>query len=128
MTVERIGPLDPASNVNKTEKPAKLKAKSDVDSINVSEEARSKAEVFKALEAAKAAPDVRMDRVEEVRRKLQDPSYPSGSHRESGRRNTQVLRHIDLRLAVASGDISFWGQAEVSFGILRFFLQPHGGE
>jgi negative regulator of flagellin synthesis FlgM len=77
MTVERIGPLDPASNVNKTEKPAKLKAKSDVDSINVSEEARSKAEVFKALEAAKTAPDVRMDRVEEVRRKLQDPSYPS---------------------------------------------------
>ena len=77
MTVERIGPLDPASNVKKTEKPAKLKAKSDVDSINVSEEARSKAEVFKALEAAKTAPDVRMDRVEEVRRKLQDPSYPS---------------------------------------------------
>jgi negative regulator of flagellin synthesis FlgM len=77
MTVERIGPLDPASNVNKTEKPAKLKAKSDVDSINVSEEARSKAEVFKALEAAKTAPDVRMDRVEEVKRKLKDPSYPS---------------------------------------------------
>jgi negative regulator of flagellin synthesis FlgM len=77
MTVERIGPLDPASNVNKTEKPAKLKAKSDVDSINVSEEARSKAEVFKALEAAKTAPDVRMDRVEEVKRKLRDPSYPS---------------------------------------------------
>ena len=77
MTVERIGPLDPVSNVNRTEKPAKLKAKSDVDSINVSEEARSKAEVFKALEAAKTAPNVRMDRVEEVRRKLQDPSYPS---------------------------------------------------
>ena len=77
MTVERIGPLDPTSNVKKTEKPARAKTKSDVDSINVSQEARSKAEVFKALETAKTAPDVRVDRVAEVKRKLQDPSYPT---------------------------------------------------
>jgi negative regulator of flagellin synthesis FlgM len=77
MTVERIGPLDPASNVKKSEKPAKTKTKSDVDSINVSPEARSKSEVFKATEAARSAPDVRIDRIEEVKRKLQDPSYPS---------------------------------------------------
>ncbi len=77
MTVERIGPLDPTSNVKKSEKPSRLKTKSDVDSINVSQEARSKAEVFKATEAARSAPDIRMDRVEEMKRKLQDPSYPS---------------------------------------------------
>ena len=77
MTVERIGPLDPAQNLKKTEKPAKAKAKSDVDSINVSQEARSKAEVFKAMESAKTAPDVRVDKVEEMKRKLQDPGYPS---------------------------------------------------
>ncbi len=77
MTVERIGPLDPASNIKKPDKPAKTRAKSDVDSINVSSEARSKSEVFKAVEAAKTAPDVRADRVEEIKRKLQDPSYPS---------------------------------------------------
>jgi negative regulator of flagellin synthesis FlgM len=77
MTVERIGPLDPTSNVKKAEKPSKLKAKSDVDSINVSQEARSKAEVFQATQAAKTAADVRVDRVAEVKRKLQDPSYPS---------------------------------------------------
>ncbi|HTP58897.1 MAG TPA: flagellar biosynthesis anti-sigma factor FlgM [Spirochaetia bacterium] len=77
MTVERIGPLDPAQNLKKTEKPAKTKAKSDVDSINVSQEARSKAEVLKAMESAKTAPDVRVDKVEEMKRKLQDPGYPS---------------------------------------------------
>jgi negative regulator of flagellin synthesis FlgM len=77
MTVERIGPLDPASNIKKAGKPSKTKSKSDVDSINVSQEARSKAEVFRAQEAAKTAPDVRVDRVAEVKRKLQDPSYPS---------------------------------------------------
>ncbi|HEY9595619.1 MAG TPA: flagellar biosynthesis anti-sigma factor FlgM [Spirochaetia bacterium] len=77
MTVERIGPLDPASNVKKAAKTEKPRTKSDVDSINVSQEARSKAEVFTALEAAKSSPDVRLDRVAEVKRKLQDPSYPS---------------------------------------------------
>jgi negative regulator of flagellin synthesis FlgM len=77
MTVERIGPLEPASNIQKTEKPSRLRAKGSTDSINVSEEARSRSEIFKAAEAAKTAPDVRLDRVEEVKRKLQDPSYPS---------------------------------------------------
>jgi negative regulator of flagellin synthesis FlgM len=77
MTVERIGPLDPAQNLKKTDKPAKTRSKSDVDSINVSSEARSKSEVFKALESAKTAPDVRVDKVQEMKRKLQDPGYPS---------------------------------------------------
>ena len=77
MTVERIGPLDPTSNVKKSEKPSRLKTKSELDSINVSPEARSKAEVLKATEAVRTAPDIRMDRVEEMKRKLQDPSYPS---------------------------------------------------
>ena len=77
MTVERIGPLDPPSNVKKTEKAAKPKTASDVDSINVSQEARSRAEVCSALETARTAPDVRLDKVAEVKRKLQDPSYPS---------------------------------------------------
>lgn len=77
MTVERIGPLDPTSNLKKAEKTSKPKAKSDVDSINVSQEARSKSEVLKAMDAAKTAADVRVDRVAEVKRKLQDPTYPS---------------------------------------------------
>jgi negative regulator of flagellin synthesis FlgM len=77
MTVERIGPLDPASNVKKAEKPSPLRMKGKPDSINVSEEARSKSEVLKAAEAARSAPSLRADRVEEVKRKLQDPSYPS---------------------------------------------------
>ncbi|MGO9411215.1 MAG: flagellar biosynthesis anti-sigma factor FlgM [Spirochaetia bacterium] len=77
MTVERIGPLDPTSNVKKSEKPSRLKTKHEPDSINVSPEARSRAEVLKATEAVRTAPDIRMDRVEEMKRKLQDPSYPS---------------------------------------------------
>ncbi len=77
MTVERIGPPDPASNIKKTERSSRLKSKEDLDSIHVSEEAKSKSEVFKAAEAAKLAPDVRAEKVEEAKRKLEDPSYPS---------------------------------------------------
>ncbi len=77
MTVERIGPPDPVSNLKKAEKAARPRAKGDIDSINVSEEAKSKAEVHRASEAAKLAPDVRVDKVEEAKRKMMDPSYPS---------------------------------------------------
>jgi negative regulator of flagellin synthesis FlgM len=83
MTVERIGPPDPLSTVKKTEKTSRPKAKGDLDSINVSEEAKSKAEVHMALEAAKLAPEVRIDKVEEVKRKLLDPAYPSQEVMES---------------------------------------------
>ena len=77
MTVERIGPLEPASNIKKTERHSRIKSKSDVDSINVSEEARSKAEILKATAAAKTAPDIRLERIADVKRKLQDPNYLS---------------------------------------------------
>ena len=77
MTVERIGPLDPASNVKKSERPSRLKSKGEIDSINVSEEAKSKSEVFMATEAARTAPDVRLDKVAEAKRKLTDPNYPT---------------------------------------------------
>jgi negative regulator of flagellin synthesis FlgM len=77
MTIERIGPPDPTSNVKKPEKASRLQRKGDLDSINVSEEAKSKSEVLKAAETARMAPDIRVDKVEEVKRKLQDPAYPS---------------------------------------------------
>ena len=75
MNVERIGPPDPASNVKKAERSSQPKSTKDLDSINVSQEAKSRAEVLKATEAARTAPDIRVDRVQEAKRKLQDPAY-----------------------------------------------------
>jgi negative regulator of flagellin synthesis FlgM len=68
MTVERIGPAEPASNVKKTDRPSRVRQKSDIDSINLSDEAKSKAEVYKAAEIAKGSPEVRLDRIDEVTR------------------------------------------------------------
>ncbi len=77
MTVERVGPPDHISNLKKTERsdPSRKSGKS--DSINVSQEAKSKAEIYTATEYAKAAPDVRADRIAEVKKKLADPNYPT---------------------------------------------------
>lgn len=75
MTVERIGPIDPLQSVKKTQKSEKPKRSEGSDSISLSAEAKSKAEVYQALEIAKSSPDIRQDRVEEIKRKLQDPSY-----------------------------------------------------
>lgn len=77
MTIERVGPPDPVSNVKKTQRVQQSKKQEKTDSIHLSEEARSKAEVYSATESAQKAPDVRIDRVEEVKKKLQDPSYMS---------------------------------------------------
>jgi negative regulator of flagellin synthesis FlgM len=75
MTIERINVPDPISKYNKVDNTTKTKKTVDKDSINLSEEAKLKAEVYNATELAKSSPAVRKDRVEEVKKKLEDPSY-----------------------------------------------------
>jgi negative regulator of flagellin synthesis FlgM len=41
----------------------------------VSAGAKEKAEIYNATEAAMSAADLRMDRIEEVKKKLDDPTY-----------------------------------------------------
>lgn len=75
MTIERINSPDPVSKIKKTENTAKVTKSAGKDAVNLSEEAKLKAEIYNATEAVKMSPAVRMDRVEEVKKKLQDPSY-----------------------------------------------------
>ncbi len=75
MTIDRVGPLDNISKIRKSSKLPKTSKTNKKDSISFSREAREKAEIFNALEIAKKSPDVRLDRVTEVKKKLEDPSY-----------------------------------------------------
>ncbi|MDA3957155.1 flagellar biosynthesis anti-sigma factor FlgM [Oceanispirochaeta sp.] len=75
MTIDRIGPVDPLSRPNKTEKAVRSEIKEKSDSIDVSIEAKKSAELLQAMESVKAAPDVREDRIAEVKARLQDPNY-----------------------------------------------------
>jgi len=83
MTIDRMGSLDPLKNLGKAEKPAKPVRTDRPDSIELSTEARSQAELLSAREIARSAPEIRMDRVNEIKVKLQDPNYLNNAILES---------------------------------------------
>jgi len=75
MTIDRLGPVDPVSRYGKTSKGNPAERTGGGDSIHFSSEAKNKAEFYNALEIARATPDVRLDRIAEIKQKLQDPNY-----------------------------------------------------
>jgi len=75
MSIERLGSADPLAAYNKNQKVNRAQSGAGVDSVSVSNEARAKSELFKLDAAVRSASDVRMDKVEEAKRKLQDPNY-----------------------------------------------------
>lgn len=75
MTINRVGPTDPINNVNKTSKVQKNIETKQSDSISVSKSAIDKAELIKTAGIVKNSPDIRLDKVNEIKAKLQDPNY-----------------------------------------------------
>ncbi|MDR0910628.1 MAG: flagellar biosynthesis anti-sigma factor FlgM [Spirochaetaceae bacterium] len=75
MAVNGIRPVDPIQNGFKPEQ-VKRAHRPEGDSIVISQEAREKNVVPPEFAKIVAdAPDIRMDRVEELRAKINDPSY-----------------------------------------------------
>ena len=75
MGIDKIGPITNYNNYNKINKKDSLKNVNTSDSVNISKEAFDMAETSKIMEIIKNTPDVRMDRINEVRAKLNDPNY-----------------------------------------------------
>ena len=76
--IDKIGGLNPLNNVQnirKTDNAAKVR--SQTDSISVSKEAVEKAEAYYLDKVAAETPNVRADRIAEVKAKIKDPSYLS---------------------------------------------------
>jgi len=76
--IDKIGGLNPLNNVQnirKTDSAAKVS--SQTDSISVSKEAIEKAEAYYLDKVAAETPNVRADRIAEVKAKIKDPSYLS---------------------------------------------------
>lgn len=82
MTIDRMGSLDPLKSLGKAA-PVKPVRTDRSDSIELSAEAKSQAELLSAREIARSAPEVRMDRVNEMKVKLQDPNYLNSAILES---------------------------------------------
>ncbi|MBN1519676.1 MAG: flagellar biosynthesis anti-sigma factor FlgM [Spirochaetales bacterium] len=74
MTIDRLNPLDPIQT-RKPAGPNRTERASRSDSVNLSSEALEKAELFQAMELAKAAPDERTDLIAELKARIDDPNY-----------------------------------------------------
>ena len=75
MTIDRIGSIDP---IQPGKKPGRANQVSDspkTDSISISSAAQEKAERLRVQELAAAAPEMRAERVAELKDKINDPSY-----------------------------------------------------
>ncbi len=74
MTIDRLNSLDPIQP-KKTPNTARTDSDAGRDSVSLSSEAIEKAEIFNAIELAKAAPDERTARIAELKAKINDPGY-----------------------------------------------------
>jgi negative regulator of flagellin synthesis FlgM len=77
MTIDRLNSIDPIRDPQKPSLGGKAEKANGGDSISISSDAAQKAELFKALELAKAAPETRSDRIAELKAKINEPSYMS---------------------------------------------------
>ena len=75
MTIDRIGPIDPIQPGKKPGRANQVNENPITDSISISSKAQQKAELYRIQELAAAAPEIRADRVAELKEKINDPSY-----------------------------------------------------
>ena len=75
MTIDRLNGIDPVKPVRPIQRTQRTEAFGKADAVSVSHEARVLSDANIALEAVKNAPDIREDKVAEVKKKLADPSY-----------------------------------------------------
>jgi negative regulator of flagellin synthesis FlgM len=75
MTIDRIGSPEPIQPGKKPGQNSRISQAEKSDSISLSSEGVEKAQVFRALELVTSAPDVREDRIAELKQKINDPAY-----------------------------------------------------
>ena len=75
MTIDRVGSIDPIQPEKKPGRVSHVNPSRGADSINISSEAHEKAELYRTQELAAAAPEIRADRVAELKEKINDPAY-----------------------------------------------------
>lgn len=75
MMIDRVGSVDPIQPGKKSGQTNKTGKSALIDSISLSPDVIKKADRYNAVNLAMTAPDVRMDRVNELKEKINDPSY-----------------------------------------------------
>jgi len=75
MTIDRVGSIDPIQPGKKTGQANQVNQTPRKDSINISSEAVERAEIYRVKELAAAAPEIRTEKVEELKIRMNDPAY-----------------------------------------------------
>ena len=76
MMIDKISGINPINNVQGTRRTQEpTKTSSLTDTISVSNKAKEMAEMYYMNQVAAETPDVREDKIAEIREKLKDPSY-----------------------------------------------------
>ncbi len=75
MMIDRLGPADPLQNAKKSSRPERPSKAGSSDSVSVSSEAVEKGEAYQTYELARTSPDVRAERIAELKSKIDDPAY-----------------------------------------------------
>jgi negative regulator of flagellin synthesis FlgM len=75
MIIDRLNSIDPIRDPQKSSLGGKAEKAAGGDSISISSDATQKADLYKAFELAKAAPETRSDRIAELKAKINEPSY-----------------------------------------------------
>jgi len=75
MAIDRVGSIEPIQPGKKPEQTGQVKGSPNIDSISISSEAQAKAELLRIHELVAAAPDLRAEKVAELKIKINDPSY-----------------------------------------------------
>jgi len=75
MTINKIGQLDPIQPGKKRGRNDPVGGTDRADTINLSPEAKEKAEMYQVVELIKSAPDIDEIRIAELRQKINDPAY-----------------------------------------------------
>ena len=75
MTINRIGHLDPIQSGKKPGRSDHVRESDKAYSINLSQEAKEKAEIYQVMELIKSAPELDDIRIAELREKINNPAY-----------------------------------------------------
>ena len=75
MTVNKIGHLEPVSPAKRSGRNEQVGGNNRADTINLSDDAIKKAEIYQVIELIKSVPELDEARIVELRQKIDDPAY-----------------------------------------------------
>jgi negative regulator of flagellin synthesis FlgM len=75
MTIGRIGQFEPIQPGREGGRNGRVERRDVGDSVSISTEAKEQADFLRALDVVKETPDVRQERVSELKKKINDPAY-----------------------------------------------------